>query len=56
MICHDDLLTDEHIAFQMDSVLGRYHRSIAYGAIVVDHNYGLTCGVFGGDVEPRVLS
>jgi hypothetical protein len=55
MIQYYNLLTDEHISFQMDSVLSRYHRSIAYGAIVVDHNYGLACGVFGGDVEPRVL-
>jgi hypothetical protein len=56
MIQYDDLLPDEHISFQMDSVLSRYHRSIAYGAIVVDHNYGLACGVFGGDDETRILS
>jgi hypothetical protein len=56
MVNNKDRLADDYIAFQVDSVLGGYNTAETYVAIVIKHNRGLTRGVVGGGVEPRVLS
>jgi len=49
-------LGDEHIPLYVDAVLGGDNAVSAEGAIVLNYNHGLTCGVLGGDVEPRAIS
>jgi hypothetical protein len=49
-------LGDEHITLDVNAVFGGNDAVGAYRAIVLDHNGGVTRGIWIGDVQPRALS
>lgn len=55
VVDQNDRLRNDHVTFQVDSILSRYNTPEAYVAVVLKHNYGLARGVLSGDTEPRVL-
>jgi|ERR1700722_1987506 len=55
VILNQDRLGDEHITFQVDSILRGYDTIGAYVATVIKQDRGIARAAIIGDIEPRAL-